>query len=673
MYNKGFYFEIHDLLTQFIAAMDDVVIGRYNKNREEKEQIKVRYIHAPKERVIYDLINKAQNITVPAIAVNITSIQRDETRVFNKIDGFYSSVKDDQFGKYSVNVPMPIPVNLSVSVNIITNFQSDLDQIISNFVPYSNPYIIISWKIPDAFNMSHVKEIRSEVLWDGTVSLEYPVEATAADKFKFIGKTNFTIKGWLFPEAPDNYGKTIYFIDANFRTSSKVKLESLEYSALTGEHQNYDPSTGLLNETETVSISGSPYITNVYYNIDGKLNELSGYTTFKNNVPYISFLISGKNFNYTENILLSTNNSTMYNNLTSLNFTYYPTISGFVLPKSDYTILGNNTISLKLPKLSATGEFNLVVTTKVGWKDTNSINSKFIYYIKNKYFYATVNSSWHDINNWYDDALHTRKSNFLPNEESIVYIVQDSIKPLVNLDLRWVEPFAINSGSLGITFTSEHYLNVNCDITGDATFEGNTTYKSPNNKYFYSTVNSSWYDINNWYDDYFLTKPATSLPTNIHRVYIIENSITPFVNLDLNWDEPILINTGNVGITFTSQLSLNVNCRIIGNATFENTSTYKVPVKYFYSLSNNTWYNINNWYDDYFLSKPSASLPNNLDTIYILNNSINPIVNLDLNWFEPVLINTGTTTVTFSSENAVNVDCPIIGNATFIGNSTYKK
>jgi hypothetical protein len=48
MHNKTFNFEIRDLLTQFIAAMDDVVISRYNKEREEKERIKVRYVHAPK-------------------------------------------------------------------------------------------------------------------------------------------------------------------------------------------------------------------------------------------------------------------------------------------------------------------------------------------------------------------------------------------------------------------------------------------------------------------------------------------------------------------------------------------------------------------------------------------------------------------------------------------------
>jgi hypothetical protein len=37
--------------------------------------------------------------------------------------------------------------------SIITNYQSDMDQILSNFVPYSNPYIVICWKIPEEFGI----------------------------------------------------------------------------------------------------------------------------------------------------------------------------------------------------------------------------------------------------------------------------------------------------------------------------------------------------------------------------------------------------------------------------------------------------------------------------------------------------------------------------------------
>ena len=41
MKNRAFHFEIKNLLTQFIAAFDDTVISRYNKNREKKSNIEV--------------------------------------------------------------------------------------------------------------------------------------------------------------------------------------------------------------------------------------------------------------------------------------------------------------------------------------------------------------------------------------------------------------------------------------------------------------------------------------------------------------------------------------------------------------------------------------------------------------------------------------------------------
>lgn len=379
MQNNGFHFEIHDLLTQFIAAMDDVLITRHNKNREAKEQIRVRYVHAPKERVIHDIVNKAQNITVPVIAVNITSIARDETRVFNKIDGFYHPVKNNGYGKLTSHVRMPVPVNLSVAVNILTNYQSDMDQILSNFIPYSNPYIIICWKIPAAFGIEALNEIRSEVLWDGTINTEYPIDVTSADKPRFIATTSFTIKGWLFPSADADYAKNIYFVDSNFRVSSKLLFDSFTDN-LSSENYVYDPANGVLNENETVSISAAPLLTNLYLNSSGRMIELSGIdVVIQPKDQPLSFTILGQNFQYTNNILISSSSTTLYTNYSSFGFTYYPTVSGFIIPKINYTILSKNAIHVSLPHLTESTEINLVVLNDVGWKDTNSINTKLVF------------------------------------------------------------------------------------------------------------------------------------------------------------------------------------------------------------------------------------------------------------------------------------------------------
>jgi len=77
------------MVAQFVAAFDDIVIGRFNKDREEEDRINVRYLYAPKQRVMHDIVNLNKTITIPAVAVSVSSISRDVSRVFNKLDGFY--------------------------------------------------------------------------------------------------------------------------------------------------------------------------------------------------------------------------------------------------------------------------------------------------------------------------------------------------------------------------------------------------------------------------------------------------------------------------------------------------------------------------------------------------------------------------------------------------------
>ena len=127
MKNNPFHFEIKDLLIQFVAAFDDVVIGRYNRSREVQDRIGVKYIYSPKQRVLHDLINKPQHITLPAIAVNISGISRDNDRVFNKLAGSWYQRNEglpDALLKTDF-VPQPVPVDIGITMSVITKYQTD--------------------------------------------------------------------------------------------------------------------------------------------------------------------------------------------------------------------------------------------------------------------------------------------------------------------------------------------------------------------------------------------------------------------------------------------------------------------------------------------------------------------------------------------------------------------
>ena len=253
MKQQAYHFEIKDLITQFVAAFDNVVIKRFLRNRTADSSVQVRYVYSPKQRVMYDLVNLAQNITVPVIAVSIASINRSPDRVFNKVNGFYYGT--NQNGQYlpnSVHVRTPVPVDITVNMSIMTKFQSDMDQILSNFVPYNNPYIIISWQIPSDFGISSAQEIRSEVLWNGSIPLSYPTDIAAAEKYKVSADMSFTIKGWLFPAAQDPVGN-IFYINENLYNTADIT----QYSSLTGETFFYPASAKIYSNLETVSLSGN--------------------------------------------------------------------------------------------------------------------------------------------------------------------------------------------------------------------------------------------------------------------------------------------------------------------------------------------------------------------------------------------------------------------------------
>lgn len=338
MKQSPYYFEIKDLMTQFVTAFDDIVIKRFNVNRKPEDRISVRYVYSPKQRVLYDIINLAQNITLPVVAVNITGISRDNNRVFNKLDGFfYNEGSNKQSGK----LKSPVPINITVSMSIMSRFQTDMDQILSNFVPYSNPYVVISWKVPTELGLPFEQEIRSEVLWDGSVSMTYPTDLNGQEKARVIADTTFTIKGWLFKEQTNPVGN-IYYVKNNFFVESFLT----SYDDLSGETYTYPLSTGLYTESETVTVSATPAITNMFYDgvlVDTNINITPGLTG--------NIILEGYNFDLLEGVLLSASNPTIFTSLTSIKIQgqQNTTITGQLITK--YGIINKNIITFNIPKL----------------------------------------------------------------------------------------------------------------------------------------------------------------------------------------------------------------------------------------------------------------------------------------------------------------------------------
>lgn len=226
MDNYTFHWEVKDLVLQFMRSLDGCVIKRYDENNTVQSEISPRYIYAPKSRILNWMVNKEQNITLPVVACSISSIQRDSSRVFNKIDGpmYIDTVLQSPL--------QPLPIDISVDVSLLAKYQNDMDQMVQNFAAYFDPYIILSWKHPTID-----REIRSEVLWGGNLAFNYPTDIAATQQYRFGVDTSFIIKGWMFKKAATDTS-IIYTVRENFYGVSNIEqftdfdyCDSLNYTA----------------------------------------------------------------------------------------------------------------------------------------------------------------------------------------------------------------------------------------------------------------------------------------------------------------------------------------------------------------------------------------------------------------------------------------------------------
>lgn len=225
MRKYNYSFELETQLMMFCSALDDIQVKRYDNHRDEIDTLRCRFVYAPKQRVLADLLDKAQNIQLPVIAITNGGIARDPNRVWNKIQGSYIS---GTYPNTAKKIAQPVPISITINCSILTRYQRDFDQIVSNIFSFFNPYIIISWRVP--FMPDH--EIRSQVIWNGSINTTYPYDINATQVARVQGETSFTFQGWLFQSSLTKDEALIYTVNSNFSTQaelmSKYSLDQLD-------------------------------------------------------------------------------------------------------------------------------------------------------------------------------------------------------------------------------------------------------------------------------------------------------------------------------------------------------------------------------------------------------------------------------------------------------------
>ncbi len=90
--------------------------------------------------------------------------------------------------------------------------------------------------------------------------------------------------------------------------------------------------------------------------------------------------------------------------------------------------------------------------------------------------------------------------------------------------------------------------------------------------YFYSTSNTAWGTVGNWFSDASHTTPLTRIPNATDTVFLL-GTVVPVVTASGSWIAPSYINsTGSGNITFNG--SQNIATVIIGTSTFNGTTIF---------------------------------------------------------------------------------------------------
>jgi hypothetical protein len=282
-------------------------------------------------------------LTLPVVAVNIAGLSRDNDRVFNKIEGSY--YMPQEINKNAINTStkttsthmlQPVPIDITVNMSILARYQTDIEQIISNFVPYNDPYIVISWKVPEGFTEME-QEIRSEVIWSGDMSMDYPDDLSSTEPFRLACDTTFTIKTWLFKKQSTPVDN-IYKITANYSLKD-------DFSLLAPYHSTTERS---YKETISPTLTAAPHITHI-----------SGF----NNKTVI-----GYNLGETTNVYVSGSNmeqAVYVQPFTKQNLsTEFPAFSAVPVP---FTINNDNSISVDLTDVAYTSDDDLIIQNVGGY------------------------------------------------------------------------------------------------------------------------------------------------------------------------------------------------------------------------------------------------------------------------------------------------------------------
>ena len=192
-YNK----ELLIATAQFKDVFNNIQIFRFDNADAVTDTIDVPIKYGSRSIAIKSIVDPKKNVLLPVISFNRTGLSVDPERLFN----FNNDLLTQPDGDKDPTLNHPIPVSITFELFIYTMYPDDDDQIIQNFIPFSMPNFYVAWKHP------YTNEtMKSQVIWSGDISTEYPIDYDTTGEPRIITNTSFTYKTWLFAGSALNGG-----------------------------------------------------------------------------------------------------------------------------------------------------------------------------------------------------------------------------------------------------------------------------------------------------------------------------------------------------------------------------------------------------------------------------------------------------------------------------------
>ena len=185
MKTESYNREILHATAMFMDAFNDITI-----RRASGKLIKVKLLNGRRSRIFKSLENPARSpIKPPLIAVVRTGITRDTSRVSDLNRYLLKTTGSD----LNYNFYPPNPMDLTFQLTLVAKTQSDMDRMLSNFIPFCNQSFFVNTPHPKLPG----QVIKHEVIWNGNITETDNSETSFEDAELIIAETDFTFKTWM--------------------------------------------------------------------------------------------------------------------------------------------------------------------------------------------------------------------------------------------------------------------------------------------------------------------------------------------------------------------------------------------------------------------------------------------------------------------------------------------